>query len=301
MDQKTLSTLEYPRILAALAAQCHFNPARERAGELTPSSDLDDVQELQRETAEALALITLHPGTTIGGARDLRPIVEDAMRGIVLDPTRLLQVKDTLISTRNLKRLFLKEQGEYPALEGVAGQLPESLGLVTLISRIISDQGEVLDSASYKLDQIRKDLKTQHSRLKTRMNQLIKKPEVAKFLQEPIVTQRNGRYVLPLKADAKANLPGIVHDQSTSGATIYVEPQAMVEANNRFRKLELDERDEVQRILAEVTASVGEHGPVLQDLVETLTRLDLAFARGRYALELKAFQPTLRPFPKNPG
>ncbi|NQS91594.1 MAG: endonuclease MutS2, partial [Chloroflexi bacterium] len=301
MDQKTLTTLEYSRILAALAVHCHFNPARERAAELAPLSDLEDVQELQRETAEALALITLHPGTTIGGARDLRPIVEDALRGIVLEPTRLLQVKDTLVAARNLKRLFIKEQGEYPALEGLAGQLPESLGLVTLISQAISDQEEVLDSASEKLAQIRKDLNKQHNRLKSRMNQLLRKPEVAKFLQEPIVTQRNGRYVLPLKADARAGLPGIVHDQSTSGATIYVEPQAMVEANNRFRKLELDERDEVQRILAELTARVGEHGPVLQELVETLTRLDLAFGRGRYAIELKAFQPTLRAFPKKPG
>lgn len=298
MDQKTLKTLEYPRILSALADQCHFNPARERALELHPSSDLEEVRGLQNETADAVALLTLHPGTTIGGARDLRPIVEDAERGIILEPTRLLQVKDSLVAARTLKRQFLRNQGEFPTLENISTYLPESLGLVSLISKVISEKNEVLDSASERLGQIRRDLKTQHTRLKNRMNQMLKKPEVAKFLQETIVTQRNGRYVLPLKAEARTSVPGIVHDQSTSGATIYVEPQAMVEANNKFRKLELDERDEVQRILAELTAKVAEQGPILREMVETLTRLDLAFARGRYALRLNAFPPTLHPFPK---
>jgi DNA mismatch repair protein MutS2 len=298
MDQKTLKTLEYPRILSSLADQCHFNPARERALELHPSSDLEEVRGLQNETADAVALLTLHPGTTIGGARDLRPIVEDAERGIILEPTRLLQVKDSLVAARTLKRQFLRNQGEFPTLENISTYLPESLGLVSLISKVISEKNEVLDSASERLGQIRRDLKTQHTRLKNRMNQMLKKPEVAKFLQEAIVTQRNGRYVLPLKAEARTSVPGIVHDQSTSGATIYVEPQAMVEANNKFRKLELDERDEVQRILAELTAKVAEQGQVLREMVETLTRLDLAFARGRYALRLNAFPPTLHPFPK---
>jgi len=298
MDQKTLHTLEYPRILDTLADLCHFNPARERALELEPLIDLDQVQELQRETAEALELLTLHPGTTIGGARDLRPIVSDATRGIVLDPPRLLQVKDTLIAARNLNRLMTKVEADYQTLANLSRQLPESLGLVSAISQVISEQGEVLDSASPKLAQIRKDLVVSHNRLKNRMNQMLKKPEVAKYLQEAIITQRNGRYVLPLKAEARSSLPGIVHDQSTSGATIYVEPQAMVEANNLFRKLELDERDEIQRILSELTMKIAEHAAVLEDLVETLTCLDLAFARGRHAVSLNAVQPILRPFPK---
>lgn len=301
MDKKTLSTLEYHTILAALADQCQFNPARERAVQLQPLTDLDQVRALQQETAEALSLITLHPGTTIGGARDLRPIVEDAVRGIILEPSRLLQVKGTLVAARNLQRLMSKETGVYPKLEGLSSQLPDSMGLVSLISKVISEQEEVLDTASRKLSQIRRDLKVQHSRLKNRMNQILKKPEVAKHLQESIITQRNGRYVLPLKADAKAHIPGIVHDQSTSGATIYVEPQAMVEVNNRYRKLELDERDEVRRILLDLTQKVGEQAEVLRELVETLTALDLAFARGRYAAVIKAFQPTIHPFPKKMG
>ena len=301
MDQKTLTTLEYPRILAALADQCHFNPAREKARILVPSTDLEEVNLLQQETAEALDLFTLHPGTSVGGARDLRPIVADALRGILLEPSRILQVKDSLVAVRNLKRIFHKENWDYPALDAMVRELPESLGLVSLITRVVSDQEEILDTASERLAQVRKDLRTQHGRLKSRMNQLLKKPEVAKHLQEAIVTQRNGRYVLPIKADARASVPGIVHDQSTSGATLYVEPQAMVDANNRFRKLELDERDEVRRILAELTARVAENSDALVEMVDVLTGLDLAFARGRYALAIRASRPAIQPFPKKQG
>ena len=298
MDLKTLNTLEYDRILDALAEQCHYHPARDRALMLSPSTDLDEVILLQTETEEAVALLTIHPGTTIGGARDLRQILQNAEKGMVLEPTNLLEVKDTLISARNLRRFFNKETGEYPKLEGLAGELPESLGLITLIGKVISDKGEVLDTASPKLNQIRRDLTTQHQRLRNRMNQFIKKQDVAKFLQESIITQRNGRYVVPLRAEARAQVPGIVHDQSASGATIYIEPQGMVEANNQFRKLELDERDEIRRILMELTSKVAEHGETLLGMIETLTLLDLAFARGRYAAQINGFRPTIHPFPK---
>lgn len=301
MDQKTLTTLEYPLILSALADQCHFNPAREQAQELIPSTDLDEVNALQQETAEALDLITLHPGVSVGGARDLRRVVADAQRGMVLEPGRLLQVKDTLVAARNLKRLFHKEDWDYPGLEVLVQALPDSLGLISMITRVVSDQEEILDEASDRLAQIRNELRIQHGRLKSRMNQLLKKSEVAKHLQETIITQRNGRYVLPIKAEARSSVPGIVHDQSTSGATLYVEPQSMVDANNRYRKLELDERDEVQRILAELSSQVAVNGETLVGLVGNLIRLDLAFARGRYALKINASRPTLHPFPAKQG
>ncbi|MEJ2446545.1 MAG: hypothetical protein P8Y37_01175, partial [Anaerolineales bacterium] len=228
MDQKTLTTLEYHRVLQNLADLCHFNPAKEQALELTPLDDLDRVRLLQRETAEALDLLTLHPGTTVGGARDLRGITADARRGKVLEVTRLLELKDTLVAARNLTRRMSKLEKDYPALTNLIGSLPDSLGLINEISKIVSDQGEILDSASQKLSNIRKDLVIRRERLKTRMERMLRTPEIAKNLQEGIITLRSGRYVLPLKAEARSSLPGIVHDQSASGATIYVEPQSMV-------------------------------------------------------------------------
>ncbi len=298
MDQKTLTTLEYHRVLQALADLCHFNPAKEQALELTPLNDLDQVRLLQRETAEALDLLTLHPGTTVGGARDLRGITADARRGKVLEATRLLELKDTLVAARNLTRRLSKLEKDYPALTNLIGSLPDSLGLINEISKIVSDQGEILDSASQKLSNIRKDLVIRRERLKTRMERMLRTPEIAKNLQEGIITQRSGRYVLPLKAEARSSLPGIVHDQSASGATIYVEPQSMVEANNLYRQLELDERDEIHRILIKLTAEVAGYADELDELVETLTLIDLAFARGRYALAINAVEPQLHPFPK---
>ncbi|MFN2281004.1 MAG: endonuclease MutS2, partial [Anaerolineales bacterium] len=298
MDQKTLTTLEYPRILNALADLCHFNPAREQALDLHPLNDLEAVRSLQRETAEALDLLTLHPATTIGGARDLRPITADARRGKVLEATRLLEVKDTLVASRNLARMMSKLEGDYPSLSRLSAELPDAQGLINEITKVVSDQGEILDSASPKLANIRKDLVIRRTRLRTRMESILRSPEVSKYLQEAIITQRNGRYVVPLKAEARSSLLGIVHDQSASGATIYIEPQSMVEANNLYRQLELDERDEIHRILAELTARVAEHAEELDNLVDTLTKIDLALARGRYALALNAIEPKLHPFPK---
>ncbi len=299
-------TLEYPRILADLAELCQFAPARERALGLEPLTDLDQVLVLQGETAEALGLLTLHPGTSSGGARDLRPITADARKGMILEPFRLLEVRDTLIAARNLVRMMSKLADEYPALAELILQLPDSPGLVNEIGKVISDQGEVLDSASQKLASIRRDLTASHGRIKARLSRMLKRPEVAKHLQEAIVTQRNGRYVLPLKAEARSAFPGIVHDQSASGATIYVEPQSLVEANNQYRKLELDERDEIRRILAQLSARVAEQALELNEAVEILTRFDLALARGRYAAALNAVEPKIHPFPKripagNPG
>jgi DNA mismatch repair protein MutS2 len=298
MDQKTLTTLEYPRILNALADLCHFNPAREQALDLHPLNDLEAVRSLQRETAEALDLLTLHPATTIGGARDLRPITADARRGKVLEATSLLEVKDTLVASRNLARMMSKLEGDYPSLSRLSAELPDAQGLINEITKVVSDQGEILDSASPKLANIRKDLVIRRTRLRTRMESILRSPEVSKYLQEAIITQRNGRYVVPLKAEARSSLLGIVHDQSASGATIYIEPQSMVEANNLYRQLELDERDEIHRILAELTARVAEHAEELDNLVDTLTKIDLALARGRYALALNAIEPKLHPFPK---
>jgi DNA mismatch repair protein MutS2 len=298
MDQKTLTILEYHRVLQALADLCHFNPAKEQALELTPLDDLERVRLLQRETAEALNLLTLHPGISVGGARDLRGITADARRGKVLEAARLLELKDTLVAARNLTRMMSKLEKDYPVLTNLIGSLPDSLGLINEISKIVSDQGEILDSASQKLSNIRKDLVVRRERLKTRMERMLRTPEIAKYLQEGIITQRSGRYVLPLKAEARSSLPGIVHDQSASGATIYVEPQSMVEANNLYRQLELDERDEIHRILIELTAVVAGHADELDELVETLTLIDLAFARGRYALAINAVEPQLHPFPK---
>ncbi len=306
MDQKALETLEYHKIIQRLAERCHFSASREKALALHPSTDREEVESLQVETAEAVRLLTYHPGTTIGGARDLRPLVEDATRGILLEPEGLLKVKYSLVAARDLKRFMADVEKEYPHLLEISSRLPGSLGLVDAITRAISDEGEIKDSASDDLARIRQDLRLQHDRLRERMESMIHSSQISKYLQETIFTQRGGRYVLPIRADAKGKVRGIVHDKSASGATLYLEPERVVEANNRHRQLKVDEREEERRVLSALSGLVGDHGKALKDMVETQAHFDLALARGRFAGDLDGHRPTLHPFPekrqgKHPG
>jgi DNA mismatch repair protein MutS2 len=175
------------------------------------------------------------------------------------------------------------------------------LGLVGLISKTISDRGEVVDSASEKLAQIRREMKITYERMMARMQRFISDANTARMLQEPIITQRNGRNVLPLRAEFKGRIKAVIHDQSTSGATLFIEPLAVVEWNNRYRELELAERDEIRRILAELTQQVAEHSDLLKIMVEVMAELDLALMCARYADEIDAVEPTVVPFRKVDG
>ena len=299
MNQKALETLEYHKIIQRLAERCHFSASRDKALALHPSTEMEEVETMQAETAEAVRLLSYHPGTTIGGARDLRPLVEDATRGILLEPEALLKVKYSLVAARNLKRFMDDVEKEYPHLLEISSRLPGSLGLVDAITRAISDEGEIKDSASEDLARIRRELSQQHDRLRERMESMINSSQVSKYLQEPIFTQRGGRYVLPIRADAKGKVRGIVHDKSASGATLYLEPERVVEANNRHRQLKVDERDEERRVLSALSRLVGDHARELKEMVETQAHFDLALARGRFAGDLDAHRPTLHTFPGN--
>ncbi len=306
MHLKTLEILEYRKILTRLADYCDFNASRDRALDLLPTTDIEEAQSLQAKTAEAFELFTSHPQLSIGGARDLTPITEDAVRGLTLTPDALLDVKYTLTSARNLKRFFWRLEGSYPQLKTLASNLPPSLGLIDSITKVISDKGKILDNASERLGNIRRDLKIQQQRLRTRMESMVNNSQISQHLQDGIFTQRGGRYVLPLKAGAKGKIRGIIHDQSASGATLYIEPERMVEHNNRYRQLQLDERDEEQRILAELTHQVAEHAETLLGMIEILADIDLTFARAKYAEAINGIAPAIHPFPvsaegKHPG
>ncbi|RMD68805.1 MAG: endonuclease MutS2, partial [Bacteroidetes bacterium] len=175
------------------------------------------------------------------------------------------------------------------------------MGLIDAISRTLSERGEVLDSASPQLARIRKQMQVVHDRLMSRLQRLIGDPKIARYLQDAIITQRDGRYVIPLQADFKGRIKAIVHDQSASGATLFVEPTSVVELNNEYRELQLAERDEVRRVLAELSQRVGEYAPELEQTVHVIARLDLAFAIAKYADHLRAAAPTLRPIRPRKG
>src|SRR5687767_1198386 len=290
MDSKTLQVLEYPKILERLRAFCDFSASMDLARELQPTDSYDLALARLAETSEARTLFATS-NIGIGGAHDIRPAVELAARGGVLDPQQLLDVKSTLISCRELKKSLERRTDETPRLAQIAVGLPESHGIVDAITRVLSERGEVLDSASPKLATLRREIKIAHDRLMSRLQRYL--TESANKLQEPIITQRDGRYVIPLRAEFKGQIKAVVHDQSSSGATLFVEPLPVVELNNKVRELELQERDEERRILYQLSAQIGEHREELTYGVENLAMLDLIFAKAKYAEELKATAPIL--------
>lgn len=296
MDPKSLRTLEYPLILDRLVEHTAFSASKELALELRPRLDPEWVQARLDEVTEARHLLSLQAGLTIGGARDVRAAVESTERGAVLEPHQILDVKNTLVAARTLRRRFEDEGERYPALRQIALRLTVVEGLIDVISSTLSERGEVLDSASEQLANIRRDLRIAHGRLTDKLQNLLNDPKVVPLLQEPIITQREGRYVIPLRAEFKGRIKSIVHDQSASGATVFVEPLPVVELNNQLRELELAERDEIRRLLAELCARIAEHAEEMDETVAAIADLDLAFAKARYAESLRASEPIIVPF-----
>ncbi len=301
MDKKTLDTLEYPKILENLAGFCAFKVSAEKARNLLPSIQTDEVQRRQSETSEARQLLEVKTDLTIGGARDIREPVGLAAHGGTLIPNDLLDIKYTLIAARTLARTFERQEEQYPHLSDIAHQLSPPFGLIDAISRALSERGEILDAASQQLSVIRREIRIVHDRLLTKLQRIVSDQNNAHMLQEALITQRDGRYVLPLRAEFKGRIKSIIHDQSSSGATLFIEPLSVVEQNNQYRQLQLDERDEERRILAELSQEVSIHAETILHTLETIAELDLVFARGKYADALEATEPTLNAIPTKSG
>jgi DNA mismatch repair protein MutS2 len=301
MDAKTLHTLEYPKVLERLAGYCAFAASTEKAHKLQPTTNIDEARRRLDETSEAVHMFVTRPDLTIGGARDVRQAVDLAAHGGVLAPTDLLDIKSTLIAARTLVRTFERLGGQYPTLFAIASQIPTSQGLVDGITRAISERGEILDSASEALATIRRDLRVAHDRLMTKLQRMVSDPHTSAYLQEALITQRDGRYVLPLRAEFKGRIRAVVHDQSASGATLFVEPLSVVEHNNEFRELQLAERDEERRILTELSQQVGMQAGNILNTVDRVADLDLCFAKAKYSDSLAASEPFLHPIAKPSG
>jgi DNA mismatch repair protein MutS2 len=296
MDEKSLRTLELNRVLERLAEHASFSASRERILATRPAEDYSSAVRLLGETGQARLLLDRHMDISIGGARDVRPAAEDAARGITLLPEALITIRATLVSARAIRRSLARVADEVPDLNRLAQRMEDGTGLIETISRTINDEGEVLDSASPKLGGLRAEVRTSHDRLLTRLQRILS--EHASQLQEPILTQREGRYVVPLRAEFKGRMRGIVHDQSASGATLFIEPLAVVELGNRWREAILEEQEEIHRILAALSAEIGQREAIIRT-VEALADFDSAVARARYADSLNAAPAELIEIPEH--
>ncbi|HEX9037707.1 MAG TPA: endonuclease MutS2 [Ktedonobacterales bacterium] len=291
MHTKSLTTLEYPKIIERLAGETAFSASRELALALQPASDVDEARKLQAFTAEARKLLDLRPDAGVRGARDVRSQAKAAERGKVLTPAELLDVAATVRSSIYVGRLIARLEEGFPLLKALAVDLPQRGQLEARIAQCISEEGAVLDSASPRLKQLRNEIRTAQQRLQDRLGTLVN--EFRGALQDPIITMRSDRYVLPVRAEARGQVRGIVHDQSSSGATVFVEPLVVVEMNNKLRQTQIEEQQEVERILAELSENVGQEGPYIVLAVELLAEIDLHLAKARYASLIRASAPEL--------
>ena len=304
MNEKSAHTLELYKILERLASFTAFSASAELARALRPTPYLDEAIERQETTTEARLLIGSHDHITVGGARDVRPAVLSATRGITLEPATLLDIRATLRQATTLRRILGRMQGQFPRLASIADRLEECTGLQHEIARVLDETGQVQDSASVKLATVRRELRIAFDRLQSKLHNIVHNADNAKYLQETLITQRHGRYVIPLKAEFKGRIQGIVHDQSSSGATLFIEPLATVDLNNTWRELQLEEENEVRRILRELSELVGHESRYIVRTVETLAELDVIFARAKYAdaldanaVELVGFREAAYPHP----
>jgi DNA mismatch repair protein MutS2 len=298
MNPRTLQILEYHKILERVAARCAFSGGAELALALLPSDDLPTVRHRLALTSEAYRLLDQKSDIHFGGVRDVRNEVDRAARHAVLTTHELNEIKSTLLRARALRNLLTRLQDGFPELAAIAANIEACDHVAAEIARCINDRGEVVDSASSELAHIRSELRIAQERLMSTLERLVHHADIKPYLQDTLVTQRQGRYVIPVRSEYKGNIDGIVHDQSASGATLFIEPLKVVQQNNSVRQWELQEEHEIRRILTQLTELVADEADYLRRNVDVLAELDFIFAKAKYAYEIDGTEPTMAPFRK---
>src|SRR5947209_10162512 len=292
MHEKSILTLEYPKILAKVAREAAFSASKELVMALEPTPDMDEARRRLAYTTEAYRLLDLHADASVRGAHEIRALLVRAASEGVLLPADLLQVLATTQSAIYVARLLEKLDEEvFPLLHRLGADMPQRPHIARRIEETISEEGEVRDTASATLRKLRFDIRGANQRLQDRLRTLVH--EFGNSLQEPIVTMRSDRYVIPVKAESRSQVRGIVHDQSASGATVFVEPLVVVELNNKLRQLQIEERQEIERILRELSLDVGREADALKLTVELLAEFDLHLAKARYGRMTRSSEPRL--------
>lgn len=292
MHEKSITTLEYPKILAKVANEAGFSAGKELVLELQPTPNLAEASRRLAFTTQASCLIDLHADVGVRGAHDIRPLLTRAARDGVLTANDLVAVMRTVRSSLYVARVLEKlDPATFPLLRTLGADIPLHPHIMRRIEATVSEDGEVLDIASAMLRKVRLDLRSANQRLQERLRTLVS--DFAHVLQEEIITIRNDRYVVPVKSELRGQVRGIVHDQSSSGATVFIEPMVVVELNNKLRELQAEEREEIERILREVSAEIGREAEALKVVVELLAEFDMHLAKARYARLTRCSEPRL--------
>ena len=295
MLNDAFKTLEFDKILARLRDCATSNFGKELAVKLKPDDDFDTVQENLSLTTEAVKIFAVS-SPPLGGFRDVRETFKKIQLGSVADSEELLDVLSTMYTMRQVKIFFKEMEIDAPQLKSRATELEILGNLERQLDNAVDEHGKIRDTASVELQKIRRELRSAQSRIKTEIFNILHDAGKQKFFQDAIVTMRGDRYVLPVKLEYKAQFPGIVHDQSATGATVFIEPMSVVNLNNSVKQLEAEERHEVSRILRNLSDSVRKNLDTLNSNIKILADVDLLFAKARLARDLNATEPLLDNF-----
>jgi len=290
---RTLRVLEFQTVCDRLAALCTSPLGREEALQLRPSMVLTEVARWQRETSEARLLAETAGGLPLSGVADIRAPVHRASIGGILAVRQLLDIRDTVAASRTLKGFIAARREDVPALADLIWGLGVFPEIEEAVGRAIGPDGAILDGASPDLARVRRERRVAETRLRDRLEEIVRSSAVARMLQEPLVTIRGDRYTVPVRAEFRHHFQGVAHDQSSSGMTVFMEPLAVVPLGNRLRELASAEQEEVTRILEALSRAVGEAAEDLAVTVEALARLDVVAARARLSMEMGAAAPRL--------
>lgn len=296
MQEKILKTLEFDKIKQLLIEHASSTLGERRIKELKPSSSFTEVVTMQEETDEAAQVLRLKGNVPLSGIYDIRPHIKRAAIGGILNPIELMQIASTMYVGRTIKRFIeglIDEEMDLPILAEKAEQIAVLTSLEHQIKNAIDDNGDVLDSASETLRHIRQGLRANERRIREKLEGLIRSRNAAKMLSDAIITIRNDRYVIPVKQEYRSNYGGIVHDQSSSGQTLFIEPQSIVDLNNQLREWHMKEQQEIERILSELSSAVAEVVDDLTIMLERLADLDFIFAKALYGRAMKGSKPTM--------
>ncbi|TDA68245.1 MAG: endonuclease MutS2 [Clostridia bacterium] len=294
VSPEALARLEMPAVLARLRELCVTTRGQEMAEGLAPVTGLEVVQARQQEVDEACYLCRTHPGFTLRGCHDIRSLLHRAGVGQVLQPAELVTILETILVSRRGHEFWQQlPPDSLPRLRQWFACCGSFLPLERSLAAAVDPQGAILDTASPRLSRLRQQQRGLEEEIRRELNRIISSPQKQKILQENIVTIRQNRYVVPVKAEHQHELPGLLHDQSSSGATVFIEPLTVVHLNNRRRQLQIEEREEIARILAELTRQVAKIAGPLEESLAAMAHLDLALARGQLSLEMEARAPEI--------
>ncbi|OHX50125.1 endonuclease MutS2 [Cytobacillus oceanisediminis] len=296
MQERVLKILEFNKVKEQLLEHVSSSLGRKKAINIRPSTDYEEVIRRQEETDEAVTVLRIKGNVPLGGIFDIRPHVKRAVIGGMLSPQELNQISSTIHASRQMKRFieeFAEEESSLPILLGYTDKIIVLADLETSIRNAVDDNGEVLDSASETLRSLRNQLRTKESRVRERLESMIRSTSAQKMLSDAIITIRNDRFVIPVKQEYRGHYGGIIHDQSSSGQTLFIEPASIVQLNNELQGIRVKEQQEIERILIALSVQAAENSSELETIVEVLGEIDFMFAKARYSKRIKASKPKI--------